>query len=186
MLTIKFQDNSYQIKNQVEEFTIREFEEICFILNEKKQTKINAWSKIFIFLGIPEEIIDEFDSFAFIQLIKEFNLDDFENKEFVKNLEIDGYTYQSFENEFKLTVREMGMIEERIEKNSNKFLGELMAIIFKRVDLTKIEHFDKAHIKYKADLFRDNVTADKAIPFIGFLSKRLINNIELLTVENEQ
>jgi hypothetical protein len=186
MLTIKFQDNSYQIKNQVEEFTIREFEEICFILNEKKQTKINAWSQIFNLLGVPNEVIDEFDSFAFIQLIKEFNLDDFENKEFVKEIEIDGYTYQSFENDFKLTVKEMGLIEQKIEKDSNKFLGELMAIIFKRVDLSKIEHFDNAHIKYKAELFRNSVTADKAIPFIGFLSKRLINNIELLTVEDEQ
>ena len=58
-------------------------------------------------------------------------------------------------------------------------------------NITRVAYYNGTNTTLKShivdyDLFRDNVTADKAIPFIGFLSKRLINNIELLTVEDEQ
>lgn len=186
MLNVKFEGNEYSIKNSVEELTITEFETICEILNDTNKTKIIKWADIFVYLGIPTDVVDEFDSFAFIQLISEFNLLGVDAAPFVKEIIIDGYTYQSFDEEFKLTVKEMGLIESFVEKNSNRYLGEVMAIIFKRTDLSKTEHFDKAHIKHKAKLFRENVTADKCIPFIGFLSKRLIDNIELLQEVSKQ
>lgn len=183
MLNVKFNGIEYQIKNNVNEFTILEFETICTILNDEKKTKIIKWSDIFEFLGLPIDVIDEFDSFAFIQLINEFNLLGVDKEPMLQEIVIDGYTYKSFDEEFKLTVKEMGLIESFVEKNKDKYLGELMAIVFKRTDLGRNEHFDKTHIKYKADLFRKHITADKTLPFITFLSKKLIDNVELIKEE---
>jgi hypothetical protein len=55
-----------------------------------------------------------------------------------------------------------------------------MAIIYKRPGFDKTINFDKAHIHHKAELFRKNLTADKVIPFISFLSKKLIGDYELI------
>ena len=184
MLNVKIEGKTYEIKNSVEEFSIGEFETISSILNEEKKTKINKWFEIFVYLGIPEDVVDNFDSFAFIQLINEFNINEFTPNDFTKEIIINGYTYVSYDEEFKLTVKEMGMIESVVtNKNNDKYLADILAVIFKRTDLTKSEHFDKAHIKFKADLFRKKITADVAMPFLGFLSKRLINNAEDIKTE---
>ena len=37
MLNIKFEGQVWPIKNQVEEFTIEEFEKVCSILNEESK-----------------------------------------------------------------------------------------------------------------------------------------------------
>jgi hypothetical protein len=184
MLNVKINDTTYRIKNSSEEFTITEFETICSILNDTSIPKYSKWSQIFIYLGIPEDVIDTFDSSAFVSIIKEFELESPTTNTITKEIIIDGYTYVAYDSEFFLSVKQMGLIEEFISKDSDKYLGELMAIIYKREDLTKAEHFDKAHIKHKAKLFREHITADKALPFIGYLSKQLINDAELLGDES--
>ena len=77
----------------------------------------------------------------------------------------------------------MGLIEQFASDQKKDYLGELMAIIYKRKDLTKAEHFDKAHIKFKAKLFRESLTADKVIPLIAFLSKKLVDDVNLINSE---
>ena len=52
------------------------------------------------------------------------------------------------------------------------------AIIYKRVDLTSVEHYTDSHIKYKADLFRKNITADISIPYLTLMTNKIIKNIE--------
>lgn len=54
-----------------------------------------------------------------------------------------------------------------------------MAVIFKDVDLTKNEHYEEAHIKHKAKLFRDNITFDIAIPYIAYFSKEIIESLQM-------
>jgi hypothetical protein len=178
MININFEDKTYTIKNQVSELLIKDFEHICSILNDKEKNKIDKWSEIFIYLGLPEEVVDEFDSFAFINIIKEFNLIDVEGEDFAKEIILDDKTYIAYEDKFKLTVKEMSLIEYYVQKNENRYLGEMMAIIYKHPDYDKTINFDKAHIHFKAELIRKQITTNKAIPFITFLSKRLIKDNE--------
>ena len=49
---------------------------------------------------------------------------------------------------------------------------------FKDIELTNNEHYVDAHIRHKAKLFRENVTADVALPYVGFFSKELLENIQ--------
>ena len=75
------------------------------------------------------------------------------------------------------------MIEGYIAKIDNRYLGEILAVIYKRQDITKDMHYDKAHIHYKAELIRKEITADVAVPLINFMSKRLINDFAM--IEND-
>jgi len=184
MIKIKINNEEFKIKNLVDELLIGEFEMICEILNDKVKTKMQKWSDVFIFLGVPVDAVDDFDSDAFISIIQEFNLITVNNDEIVKSFEVDGYNYVCYDEHFKITVKEMGLIETAATKDEVKYLGEMMAIMYKRSDLTKTEHFDKAHLKFKAELFRKNISAEIAIPFITFLSKKLVKDVELIKEEN--
>lgn len=184
MINIKFNDKVYSIKNTTTELTIGEFEDLCMILNDMTLNKMERWSKAFNYLGVPEEVIDEFDSFEFIEIIKQFNIFNEElDTEFIKEIEVEGRIYSSFDEKFKLTVKENSLIEQAVAKHSEKYLGEMMAVIFKMEGTDKTIWYDAAHIKHKAKLFREKVTADKVIPFINYLTKKLVNEVNM--IEND-
>jgi hypothetical protein len=169
--------------NSVDEFLVKDFEQICSILNNKEKQSFQKWSEVFIYLGLPENIVDDFDAAAFISIIKEFNIQSKLETEIKKEIELDGIKYQAFDEKFKLTVKETALIEGYIAKNDNRYLGEILAVIYKRQDITKDMHYDKAHIHYKAELIRKEITADVAVPLINFMSKRLINDFAM--IEND-
>ena len=60
--------------NSVDELLLKDFEYITSIFNDKEKQHFEKWSEIFVFLGLPEDVVDEFDTFAFIDIIKEFNI----------------------------------------------------------------------------------------------------------------
>jgi hypothetical protein len=184
MININFEGTIYPIKNQTNELLIGEFEDLCAILNDEDETKINKWSEVFKYLGVPEHVVDEMDSFAFIDIIKEFKIFDEElSKDFIKEIEIDGKIYSSFDESFKITVKENGIIEQAVQKNDKKYIGEMMAVLFKLEGTDKTIWYDAAHLKHKSQLFRTTVTVDKAIPFINYLTKKLVKETQL--IEND-
>ena len=179
MIKITFLEKSYEIKNEIKEFTIGEFEDICRILNSKEKNYIDKWIDIFSLLGIPENISGDWDTFAFMKVIKEFNLSESQvDKVFKKDIKLNDEIYSYTGDEFKLTVREMRLIEDAVKKNESRYLGELLAIIYKREDLDKSITYDLSHIKYKAEMIRKQIKADIVIPYMAFLSKKLINDNE--------
>lgn len=185
MININYEGTIYPIKNSVEEFSIKEFEQVCSILNDKEKPTMEKWTDVFVSLGMPVEVVDDFDATAFISIIKEFNIQSELNTEVKKEITLDGITYQAFDEKFKLTVKETAMIEGYIKKNENRYLGEILAVIYKRPDLTKDMHFDKAHLHFKAELIRKQVTADVAVPIINFMSKRLIKDFEIIEANSK-
>jgi len=186
MLNLKLEGETYPIKNSLDELTIKQFEFISSILNDKEKSHISKWSEIFIYLGLPEDIVENLDSFSFIEIINNFNFtfEELKEKEIVKEIILDGVSYFAYDETFKITVKEMALIEEYVKKNENKYLAEIMAVIYKRNDLQKEMQYDKAHIKHKADLIRTQITSDIAFPIIGFLAKRLIKDFKLIEDES--
>ena len=185
MLKINYNQKTYEVRNNVEELLLKEFEDVSAIFNYKEKDQFEKWSEIFVYIGLDQEIVDELDTFAFIDIIKEFNIVNLESTDIIKDFEIDGDLYVAYEDKFKLTVKEMTLVEHYIKKNENRYLGEIMAIIYKRPGFDKTINFDKAHIHHKAELFRKSLTADKAVPFISFLSKKLITDYELIEQDTE-
>lgn len=180
MLNIKIEGNTYPIKQSAEEFTIGEYENVAAILNNDDINEVERFSQAFVMLGMNEDLLDSFDAFAFFKLIGKFKDYQMEVGEFSQIIEVNGRTYESFKdgNEFYFSVKDMRLIEEYVKKNPTFFIAEIIAILFKDVELTKTEHYDDAHIKHKAKLFRKEITYDIALPFIADFSQNLIESLE--------
>mgnify|MGYP000208026769 CR=1 FL=1 len=184
MLKINYEDKSYSIKNSLEELLIKDYEKIASILNNEDKLTVDKWSEVMVYLGVPQDIVDDFDAFAFRDIIKQFNIIDINKSEILPTINVDGKEYVAFEETFKLTVKELALIEKVAQKNKDMWVGDVMAIIYKNPDVDKNMRYDNAHLKYKAELIRENVTADKSLPIIDYLSKRLIKDYEMITEDN--
>jgi len=51
-------------------------------------------------------------------------------------------------------------------------MAYMLAVIFKREDLTKTEHYDNAHLKLKEKLF-SKLPAAVAVPYVTYIGKEL-------------
>ena len=162
--------NDYEVKNTVEELTVKEFEEVASIQNDAGLDYVEKQIKVFTTLGVPEDVIDSMDIVEFKNHVKAFN--DVEPKEypFLPEVEIEGYVYKAFDEEFKLSVRDLKHIESRVKKG--KYMAFMLAVIFKRTDLTKTEHYDNAHLKEKERLF-SKLPAAVAVPYVTHIGKEL-------------
>lgn len=183
MITLQFKDDTYQLRNELDELTVGEFEKISSILNDLDKNQLEKWSEIFLLLGIPQDVIDYFDAETFISIIKQFNLLD--EKKVLKTVEkvvtIDNVDYIGYDgDEFKMNVKQLCLIEDFIKKNPERYLGDILAVIYKSVNIDDNMHFDKAHIKHKAELFRKQMNAKYAMPLLGYISKKIINDTTIL------
>jgi hypothetical protein len=181
MLKINYEDKSYSIKNTLEELLIKDYEKIASILNDEEKLTVDKWSEVMIYLGIPQDIVEDFDAFVFRDIIKEFNIINVEKTEIPQYINVDGKYYAAYDENFKLTVKELALIEKVAQKNKNMWVADVMSIIYKNPSVDKTMRYDSGHLKHKADLIRENVTADKAIGIIEYLSKRLIKDYQMIS-----
>jgi hypothetical protein len=182
MISVRINDQDFQLKSKLEEFTIGEFETFTGIINNPEFDEIEKYFEIFKFFGVSEEVLDEMETKEFFNIVREYGnktaiQEEITNK--INEITINGRSYKSFESgeEFKIKVKDMKLIESFIKKDSSKYIGELMAVIFKDTQLTNTEHYTDAHIKHKATLFRSNVKADIAIPYVAYFSQNIINSL---------
>lgn len=167
--------DNYEVKNTMEELTIGEFEKVSHILNDVGLSTIDKYVGILAELGVPEEVLDEMLIQDFKQVVKDFN--DVEHKEFetIKEIELNGYIYKAFEDEFKLSVKDLKMIEKRLQEGKGDYMAYTLAVIFKRTDLTKAEHYAPAHIKQKEKLFK-SLPAYYCVYYIGEVASKIKND----------
>lgn len=177
MINFKFNGEEYSLRNTPDELTISEFEQISSIMNNEELDYIDKHMKIFIHLGLSEEVVDELDGKTFLTLAKDFN--DYQyTANMVNEIEVDGYVYKAFDGDsYKPKIKDLKLMEKYIKQNQNKYAAKLMAIIFKRIDLTKIEHYDDAHIKHKAELF-SNQPYSVILPYIAVVLEQITTNIK--------
>ena len=166
------------IAKKMNEITIDEFEKISAIHNNKELDNIEKQIKVFEIVGVEE---DEWDDFKyFVEKTKEFNTDNYDKKDPISEIEIDGFTYKA---EFKLSVKDTKLIEKMIVKENKHSVSDIMALMFKRTDLSNVEHYDTAHLKHKAKLFRTQ-PAEIAIPYITFVTETISNHAEKQAAES--
>jgi hypothetical protein len=157
----------------MEELTLEQFQKISAIHNDEEYDTLEKHCKVFEYLGITEDEMDvEFD--VFLANVKEFNKDNYTKKDPVEEIEIDGYTYKA---EMKLSVKDSRIVEKIIKKDNKEFISDIMALMFKRTDLSNTEHYDPAHLKHKAKLF-SKLKADIAIPYLTFVTFKITNHAE--------
>jgi hypothetical protein len=172
----------YEITNDITELTIDQFEKVSKILNDEELDKFEKWADVFIFLGVPVSEVNDMEFDEFINYVKEFNATQGNNDlEMVQEFELEGYTYRAFEDEFKLKVRDLKMIEKAMGKDNSNYFARLMSILFKRTDLTNAEHYENAHLKHKEKLFKD-LSATLVVPYVVAVSRKLITQNEATEV----
>lgn len=158
-----------EIPNKMSELTIEQFEKISQILNNQDFDNIEKYVEMFKYLGIKEEMWDDYPFSEFIKLVQDFNLDSYTPNEAQTTIELDGYTYES---QLKLSVKETKLIEKIVNNKPNHYISDIMAIMFKRTDLSNTEHFTDAHLKHKAKLFRTQ-KAELCVPYIVFVTEKI-------------
>jgi hypothetical protein len=158
-----------EIPNQLEELTIEQFEAITDINNNQELDPIDKHLQVFAYLGIPESEFWDYDVAEFVGMVKQFNSAERKDYPVVEELEIEGYTYKA---RMKLTVRDTKLIEKITLKKEKGYISEMLAIMFKREDLTAAEHYAEAHIKQKAKLIR-KLNAAISIPYVMFIAQKI-------------
>ncbi len=162
-----------EIPSKMDELTIEQFQKISAIHNNEEYDTLEKHCKVFEYLGITEEEMDV-DFEVFLENVKEFNKDNFTKKDTVEEIEIEGYTYKA---EMKLSVKDSRIVEKIIKKDNKEYISDIMALMFKRTDLSNTEHYDPAHLKHKAKLF-SKLKADISIPYITFVTYKITNHAE--------
>lgn len=162
-----------EIPNQLEELTIEQFEAITEINNDPNLDPIDKHLKVFAYLGIPESEFWDYDVAEFVTMVKDFNTMEQKDYPTIEELELDGYIYRA---EMRLTVRDTKMIEKIALTKPKGYISEMLAIMFKREDLTPTEHYADAHIKQKAKLIR-KLSADISIPYIMFIANKIAKQV---------
>ena len=162
-----------EIPSKMDELTLEQFQKISAIHNNDEYDTLEKHCKVFEYLGITEEEMDvDFD--LFLANVKEFNNNNYEKKDPVEEIEIEGYTYRA---EMKLSVKDSRIVEKIVKKDNKEYISDIMALMFKRTDLSNTEHYDPAHLKHKAKLF-SKLKADISIPYLTFVTYKITNHAE--------
>ena len=161
----------FEVPNQLNELSVQQFETITTIHADTELDAIDKHLQVFEFLGVPAIEWDAVEIEEFKEIVKEFNnLGD--KPDLISSFEIDGYTYVAFEDRFKLSVKDTKHIEKIMHSRHKGYISEMLAVLFKRTDLTKVEHYSDAHIKLKAKLIRE-LKAEIAVPYLVEIGQKL-------------
>jgi hypothetical protein len=175
MITILGRD----IPNHLDELTVEQFEVITELSNNKELDAVDKHLQIFASLGLAESEFYDVDVADFIEFTNQFNTIPEIEYPTISQIELAGYSYTA---EMKLTVRDTKLIEKIAIHKPKGYISDVLAIFFKRDDLTSTEHYAEAHLKLKAKLIKE-LKANIAIPYLLFITNKLAKQVEDVPTE---
>ena len=165
MIKIKYKDSYCDVKSTVDEISIKEFQAI---LNLKDLKGYRYYLEVYKILGLTEEFISVIDFSTLTGLHKGF-LGDFDasvDEEFIKEIKVNNKAYKSFEEDkFELSVRKALMLEDSLSENRDRFLIDLVRIIFD-IPKTEEEHIEVLPVKI-------------ALPFLYLYTKTFLKDLNV-------
>ena len=171
--------NEVEIPNTIFELTIEQFDKINTISADPNLEEIEKWVEKFVYLGADRDAFDDMQLTEFNELIQEWNSQPQNPTEKVKSIEIDGYTYEASDS---IGVKDLGMIEKIWKAGTGMGTSETMAILFKRTDLSKTEHYASGHLKHKSKMFKSQ-NASLVVPYITEILEKLMEVTKKITDE---
>lgn len=168
------QIQGYEIPNKIEELSIAQFDKLFVIDANEELDTIEKWTSKFIYLGVPESAFDNMELNDFVAYVKEFNNLEMSIPERTTQVKVQNYTYSAPES---ISVKDFGLIEKVWRNQAPDRCLQTMAILFKRDDLNKAEHYAPAHLKQKAKLFSD-IKASVIVPYMTEILAKLNNLTE--------
>lgn len=172
-----------QILNEMDEITIHQFEAITDIHANTELDVIEKHLEVFKLMGVGNEIEDvDFEQFK--EYVHIFNSAKVPASVLLKSFESDGYTYKAYADDFRLTAKDTKIIEKILAGKHKGYISEVLAVVFKREDLSKTEHYADAHIKHKAKIIRE-FKAEVAIPYLVAIANKINANVTQLNENKE-
>jgi len=169
-----------EIPNKLDELTVEQFDKLNNLEASKELDSVEKWLAKFEYLGVPEETFDDYDKEKFTAVINEWNVTP-KIGDKVRSIVIDGFTYETKEI---IGAKDLALIEKSYKKNLANFGADTLAILFKRTDLTRTEHYSNAHIKHKSSLFKKQ-KAELAVPYISEVIATITGNTETILNDSE-
>lgn len=168
MITIELEGKTYNIKNTLNEVTVKEFEEL---VQFNDLTGFELFERIFEVLSDDSSFLEIIDIENFIELCKDFNNtfnNDLNNhKDFVREIKDPKTrkTYTAFNegSEFKITATQLVEVEREIKKEKKDWISFALSVFFKA-----------------PKSFTRTLTLDIAIPYIIFYVDKYSKNLKLL------
>ena len=176
-------DKEYKFRNLGSEITLAEFDKVIQIFNPKSEMgmdendkpKFVKWLKVVALLG-DKGLDDVIDTRSLLNVIKNFKETDVD-AEIIDSITIGKRTYKLAKEEGKLYLagKDTSNIEEFFRTKKN-WVTYAIAVLFKDVELSIKEHYDPAHLKYKAELFGKELTAEICAPIIYEVNMQMAQN----------
>lgn len=138
------------------------------------ESDIEKWLYVFEKLGVPTEILDNLTKDELVEAVKNFNTKDEQTYEVIDEIEVKGKIYKaSIKEGVEIGARQFGLIEKLVKKYPKQIPSMVVAVVFEDQELTKNEHLSEAHAKHKAEIFRKEVSAGVAVPYIPWLMNEI-------------
>lgn len=184
MIELNYAGETFELRNEPKELTLKEFENYYNIVNDPKyeNRQIDKYFKVFEMMGVPDEILDALDQEEFVKLVNAFNNYKIDTK-LKRKIKVGKRSYVAFEGkaaDFKFMARDISLIERAANLEDGHFPSWVLAVMFKDEELTPTEHKDWSHIKHKQKLFLENLMSDVALPYISRFARRQVKTMENL------
>ena len=170
MLNIKFGTENFLIRNEFDEITITEFEEISTIVNNPDLDLIEQYHAIFLLVGVKESDLDNVSLEEFMHIIGKWEVRQ-PLPEFIRTINIGDIEYFAYDESkpFKFTLK----IIRDINKIANEGLtyAKILAIIFKEKDNQTPGTFEE-----KTLLFTD-IKCSVGLPYILRYNEEIKNSL---------
>jgi hypothetical protein len=154
-----------------------EFENISRLLLKQSYSPIETAKEVLTVAGADLNELHEMSLGDLKNVWLEWNEEADVEKGLRRTIEIDGYIYEAYKgDEFILNSRDLGLIQSIVNKREGEanFWHLILAVIFKREDLTRAEHYDDAHIKQKGKLILEHgFTSELVIPYIALITQEM-------------
>jgi hypothetical protein len=181
MITI---NGTFELRNDPKEITLAEWEKIYNQLKDESITPLERYWNVFELMGVPDEIMNKITGEDLVKLIAEWNNITISTETPKRDFVINGRSYVAYDGEeFQFMGRDLVLIEKASMEQKSNYCSYCLALLFKDDQLTSKEHYDEAHIKYKAKLFAQHLSADDVIPYLALIARRVVKSIQADSVE---
>ena len=177
MINVNIDNQDFLIKSSLEEFTLNEFCDLTIILSNDTMMAPQKWTAIIEYLGIPFELLEKMEITQLGEIVQELSFVSKDNKTSITEFEHNGYKYELSnlkDGKLSLSTKEYKFLTDLSINNKNDFIIYALAFLFRRIDLSDVEHYSNAHIDHKVQIFKDELIVNHILT-IGLLTDKLIS-----------
>jgi hypothetical protein len=150
-----------EIRNQITEFSVKEFQETCDILQDPTEiSEVNKWIRLMEYLGVSSEDISLVTTEELKELAKNFCKVEKIYDSFPEAIHLNGEKYNILINDTNIPVKVLMEIEKNMKITGRFDIGHAIAHIIKKDGISYQEHTSQEHIDMKMALIREQPIAE--------------------------